>query len=334
MTTSPAPRRVRLGAVSAVLLAAGSLQACGSADATVQTPAPEGPATFPRTVEVPAGASTQPTIVTIDEEPLRIAALTYETAELVASLGAGDRLVMVPEAVTNPALTNHPAVMADVEAKATTESTTHAEAVIATAPDVVLLSARHGLEKGVGAVLTDAGFPVIVLPNSWGSVEDMVLNVDLVGRALGLEDAADELGAEIESGLAPRGEDGAADRPRVLVLGNQAGQPMVTAGSAFPLEILRLAGAEDASETLDFTHSGPITVEQVIETDPDAILLIDMNGSGERLFAPIMDNPAITTLPAVADGRVLLIEGRRVQALGIEHTVEGLDAIAAWLDEG
>lgn len=333
MTSSTQRFGTRLGAAAATLLLAVSLQACGSPQTTPAPAVGETSAAFPRTIEVPAGRSGEPTELTIDEEPRRVAALTYETAELVASLGAGDRLVMVPEAVTNPALTNHAEVMAAVETKAATESTTHAEAVIATDPELVLLSARHGLETGVGEVLTDAGFPVLVLPNSWGTVEDMVLNVDLVGSALGLDDEADALAADLESGLSPRADSSSA-RPSVLVLGNQAGRPMVTAGSAFPLEILRLAGAEDASETLGFAHSGPITVEQVIETDPDAILLIDMNGTGERLFAPIMDNPAVVTLPAVAEERVLLVEGRQVQALGIEHTVEGLDAIAAWLAEG
>ncbi|NLE96502.1 MAG: ABC transporter substrate-binding protein [Propionibacterium sp.] len=268
---------------------------------------------------------------TPDDDPMRVAALTYETAELVAALGAADRLVMVPEAVTNPVLTNHHEAMVAVETHAATETTTNAEAVIQAAPDLVLLSDRHGLEEGVGTVLRDAGFEVIVLPNSWASVDDMLANIRITGEALGLDDEAEELSATIESGMAARELDG--ERPRVLVLGNQAGQPFITAGAAFPLEVLRLAGGDDVSAELGFTATAPITVEQVVQADPDAILLIDMNGSGRRLFEPIMDSPAIATLAGSAEDRVLLLEGRQVQALGLEHAVEGLDAINAWLTD-
>ena len=321
-------------AAAALGLAALFLAGCS---APAETPAPAPTATeteaveadFPRTVEVPAGPTTEAATVEIPAEPQRIAALTYETAELVAALGAADRLVMVPEAVTNPVLTNHQAEMAAVETRAATESTTNAEAVIQTAPDLVLLSARHGLEEGAGRVLADAGIPVLILPNHWASMDDMGLNITLVGEAIGADAAAEDLVDGLAAGLDPvAAADGA---PRVLVLSNQAGRPFVTAGAAFPLELLRLAGATDASADLGLKMTGPITAEQVIQAAPDAILMIDMNGSGERLFAPIMENPAVTALPAIAEGRVLLLEGRHTQALGFQGLVEGYDALTEWL---
>lgn len=333
--------RSRFGTATIVLLTASLfLAGCGSA-AEQQLPTPRAAtAAFPRTVAVPAGNTTAAARIILDTEPQRVAALTYETAELVAALGAADRLVMVPNAVTNPILTNHHQDMLAVETKAPTESTTNAEAVIQTAPDLVLLSARHGLEDGAGKVLAAAGIPVLVLPNTWATVEDMLANIALTGEALGLDTEADTLAATIKSGLSaePVDSNAAAETegsaPSVLVLSNQAGRPFVTAGAAFPLELLRLAGAHDAGDALGLSASGPITAEQVIRAAPDAILLIDMVGSGEDLFAPIMKNPAVAALPAVANGQVLLVEGRHVQALGLDGVLEGLDAITAWLGTG
>lgn len=298
-------------------------------DATDATPTTEA-AAFPRTVEVPAGPELPADEVTLESEPERVAALTYETAALVAELGAADRLVMVPEAASNPVLSNHAQEMADVENHAPSESSIDAEAVIASAPDLVVLNDRHGLEEGVGRVLEGAGIPVLVLPNTWASVEDMTTNVGLVGEALGLDDAASELSAELSSGLAGEPDDAG---PRVLVLSNQAGRPFVTAGGAFPLEVLRLAGAQDASESLGMVRTGPISAEQVLAADPDRILLVDMNGSGDAIFRPLLDNPAVAGLPAVAEHEVLLVEGREVQALGLTSTVEGREKIAEWLAE-
>lgn len=284
---------------------------------------------FPRTIDIPAGRDLAATTVTLDAEPQRVAALTYETAELVAELGATDRLVMVQEAMANPVLSAHAEAMAGLEHHAGTEGSIDVEAVIGAQPDLVLLSDRRGLEEGVGQVLEDAGIPVLVLPNNWASVEDLALNVDLVGQALGVDRAADAVATAITDGLGGATD---PDGPRVLVLSNQAGQPFVTAGAAFPLEVVRLAGGQDASEALGMNRTGPISAEQVIAADPDAILLVDMNGSGDQIFTPLLTNDAVAELPAVAEDRVLLVEGREVQALGLTSTVDGRDRIAEWLE--
>lgn len=290
-------------------------------------------AAFPRVIDVPAGAAGPAHELTIEREPLRIAALSYETAELVAELGLADRLVLVPEAVLNPALSNHLPQMAAVGTTIPTERDADPEAIIATAPDLVLLSPRHDLEDGLADVLTAAGIPVLSMPNPWSTPDGIAHDVRLVGEATGADAAAESLATALETGLVASGDAAAdpADAPRILVLGNQAGRPFITAGSAFPLELVRLAGGVDVSEELGVTTTGPISVEQLIAADPDGILLIDMNGSGESLFAPVLDTPAAATVPAVAEGRILLLEGRQVQALGLLATVDGLDALSDWI---
>lgn len=318
--------RHRLPVLLALLLTLG---ACSTTASSEPTPGgSDDGAAFPRTVQVPAGDELAADEVTLEAEPERVAALTYETASVVAELGEADRLVMVPEAASNPVLSNHPQEMGAVEHHAASESSIDAEAVIAAAPDLVVLNDRHGLEAGVGQVLEGAGIPVLVLPNTWSSVADMTTNIGLVGEVLGVEETAEALVEEVTAGLVDEsGEDG----PRVLVLSNQAGRPFVTAGGAFPLEVLRLAGAQDASESLGMVRTGPISAEQVLAAEPDRILLVDMNGSGDAIFRPLLDNPAVAGLPAVTDHEVLLLEGREIQALGLTGTVEGRDRIAQWI---
>lgn len=261
--------------------------------------------------------------------PERIASLSYETTEILAALGLEDHIVIMPEAVRNPVLGSHQEQLADVPATYAVEKELTAEAVIETAPDLVLMSPRHGAEDTIGKVLGAAGIDTLVTENTWGTPDELVANVRLIGDAVGAVDQAETLAAALDAGLASRGQ--ADPPPSVLVLSNQAGRPFVTAGQAFPLELVRLAGGADASEALGITTTGPIQVEQVLAADPDGIILVDMNGTGDRLFEELLANEAIQQLAAVQEGRVLRVEGKEVQALGLTETIAGLDRVAAWI---
>lgn len=288
---------------------------------------------FPLTLEIPASEAVPAQQITLDAQPERIAALTYETAELVAHLGAMDRLVLVQESLTKPVLSSFSAEMAEVSNHARTEGAIDAEQVLAAEPDLVLITARRGLEQELSDVLSGSGVPVLILPNQWATSTDVVANIELVGEAIGAVEEAEALVEELSSGLHADLPEDPETAPRVLMLSNQAGQPFVIAGSAFPLEILHLAGGHDVGQELGFVRSGPISAEEVIATQPDAILLVDMNGSGMTAFEPLLENEAVASLSAVTDGRVLLVEGKRVQALGFTATIEGREQIATWLEE-
>jgi len=288
-------------------------------------------AEFPRTIEIPGGEGVEAQSITLEEAPERVAALTYETGELVAQLGEVDRLVFVQESLTKDILSSYPEEMGEVEFHASNEGAIDPESVIASDPDLVLLTARRGLEEELGQVVEEAGIPLIVLPNQWSTVAETTENIEILAQALGVEQAGEELVGELEEGLSPREVEG--DAPQVLVLSNQAGQPFVTAGQAFPLEMVRLAGAEDAGEELDLVRTGPITAEQVVAIDPDGIVLLDMNGSGDAIFDELLTNEAVADLDAVKDERMVLMEGRSMQALGFRATIDGLDELHTWLEQ-
>lgn len=330
-----------LTAIAAITLSALALSGCAAAAPADTAGAPQSeqaaqPAQgFPRTVEIPAGRGGEAQSLTIEKEPQAIAALDYESAEVLAELGLADRLVLIPEAVLNPAIGGHVEELAEVPATFPVAMNLDTETVISAAPDLVVMSPRHGAESSIGAVLEQAGLPTLQLPDPWTGPSILAKNIDLIGQTTGTEDAAAALVATIEGGLAQgaakaAGSD-AKDAPRVLVLTNQAGRPFATAGDAFPLHLLNLAGAASVSDELGMETTGPISAEQIVEAKPDGIVLIDMNGTGDRMYAELLANPAVATVPAAADDKLMRVTGREVQAMGLNSTVGGLETLTDWV---
>lgn len=86
------------------------------------------------------------------------------------------------------------------------------------------------------------------------------------------------------------------------------------------------------SDELDMRATGPITAEQLVQSNPDGIVLIDMNGTGDRMYAELLANPAVASLEALTEDRVLRVTGRSVQAVGLTQTIAGLTELRGWLD--
>lgn len=326
-------KRTRLVAASVATLTALSLTLTACAGANEEPAATEHTQElgWPRTIEIPAGATGAASSITIAAEPTRIAALDYESAEVIAELGLADHLVMIPEAVLNPALGGHVTELEKVESTFPVAMEIQAENVIALNPDLVVMSPRHGNEAPIADVLAQAGITALQLPDSWSNSKALLTNIDLIGQATGGDEQAATLHSTIEDGLKKEATAERGDGPRVLVLTNQAGRPFITAGSAYPIELLGLSGAQNVAAELGIDRTGPISAEQIVQANPDGIVLIDMNGTGDRMFNELLANPAVASLSALTNDRVLRVEGRQVQALGLAATVDGLSQLTDWV---
>jgi iron complex transport system substrate-binding protein len=263
--------------------------------------------------------------------PETIAALDYESAEVLASLGLGKHVVMMPEATMNPVLGSHQKDLGHVKDKIKVTADLDPESVIDVFPDLAIISPRHGAEKRFNGVLEDAGVKTLALPNSWGSLDEITQNITLIGKSTGTKAEAAKLVKKLKSGLGSEKKPG-SDAPHVMVLTNQAGRPFITAGDAMPLDLLNRAGATSASEDLHAKVTGPVSSEQLIEADPDGIVLIDMNGSGDKLYKSLLANDAVSSLDAVKNNKILRVEGKQVQALGLTNMIDGLDALKEFVN--
>lgn len=332
-TTARALTLSLLGASTLITMAACSSLPATDPDASTTTSQTES-SDWPRTVTVPAGAHTSANEITIAAEPQRIVTLDYESTEVVAALGAADHLVLIPEAVLNPALGGHVKELAGVEQTFPVAMEIDPETIISLTPDLVIYSPRHGNEAPIAAVLNQAGIQTVELPDSWSSSASLLTNIELIGEVTGREDEGEALTTLISSGLesATSTDPTGSEKPRVLMLTNQAGRPFITAGDAFPVELLDRAGGESVAPAIGFERTSPISAEHIIEADPDGVVLLDMNGTGDRMFADLINNPAVAQLEGFAADRVLRLDGRAVQALGLSATVDGLQELSAWIE--
>jgi ABC-type Fe3+-hydroxamate transport system substrate-binding protein len=267
---------VRLATVvSAIILAAALLAGCERAPSEGTSSATDD---FGDTVAVAAPA-------------MRIVSLNPSTTELLFALGAGDRMVgrttydMWPVAARAlPDL--GPGLRPNVEA------------VLATRPDLVILYAsddnRDASRRLRAAGVATAAYRV-----------DRIADFERVTRALGaLTGDTSNARATVDSVLATiqRVRVATASLPKPTVFWPLYDQPLLAAGGgSFLNELIDIAGGRNIYGFMS-TPSPRITVEDLIQRDPEVILL--QPASRERYLADVRWR----TTRAVRDGRMLLVD--------------------------
>lgn len=319
-----------LAGLSVAVLGLFPLVGCASSAGDRASAGTAGQNAYPRTVQVPGDP---PRKVTLASRPVRIAALSPDVADAAVELVGAGRLVAVPVSATNPALSGHAEQLAGVPAKLPPGNDPDPEQIIALNPDLILLTARHGGERDAQAMLAQAGIPMIAITNGWSTLEEVKQNLTLLGRALDAEAKARDLVAELDrrAGAVAEKTGSVAERPSVAILSNQAGRPFINAADVLTSDLVKRAGGALVADRIGLRNTGPVTAEQLIAANPDAILLIDVTGKGRDSFGSLLDNPAVAELAAVRDDRVKLLPARISYGVGGARIADGLEEIARWL---
>lgn len=266
-----------------VLLAAiaFALAACtaGGSSALTQVPATAGsptPVASPKAVASaasPSGTPAFPITLTDDEgtevdlptEPRRIVSLTPATTEILFALGAGSRVVATtdfddfpPEAVELPDVASFTAV--DVEK------------IVGLEADLVVAGGNFFNPPEAIARLRSLGVPVVVVyaPNLAAVLDD----IELIGNAVGLADAAVEMTSAMQSGFDDVARATASlASPRTFYELDATSAIYTAADGSFVEEMIKLAGGDPITtgSRTDFS----ISLEKLIDADPELILLGD-----------------------------------------------------------
>jgi len=268
----------------------------------------------PRDLDTPVGPSFGPRV-------RRVVSLAASNTEIVAALGATDRLVAVdsgsdwpPAAAALPRL--GPELYVD------------AEALAALKPDLVLASLSvPGMERNIAA-LEGRGLPLLVLAPL--SLTEIAEDLERVGAALGISsraaDAARGLRAELAALQAP---ETATAPTRVFI--QWWPRPMISpTRNCWSNGMLALAGGVNVFAHLP-GQSMAVENEQVCAADPEVILLSWCGVPGSKLDpSRVLANPDLAGVAAVRQGRVYALEEALVGRPG-PRVVQGVARMAALL---
>lgn len=296
--------RTRLRGAALLAAAALVVTGCGSDDDTDSTSGGDGGSSsgaFPVTVTTAFGE------VEIEEEPTRVVALGWGDAETALALGvqpvgASDWLEFGGEGVgpwSEGLYDEAPEIIGTMEPSY--------EAIAALEPDLILDTKSDGTQERYDLLSEIA--PTVGLPEGadpWQTTWDEQL--ELVGQALGREEEAEELAAEVAQAF----EDAAAQHPEF--------DGTEVAVAAFTSEgfgaYVQGDARVDFMESLGFVNK-PAIQEQAgatfaVEISEEQVSLLD---AGLTVAFPIYveateftSNPLWQALPSVQEGRAVVLD--------------------------
>ncbi len=263
--------------------------------------------------------------VTIPAEPRRIVALSNDVADIVLRLAGPERVVAVPASNATPSLAASAPLVGSVPTKLPPGTNPEPEQIVALRPDLVLITTRHGGEQDAAKLLEQVGVPMLVFAH-WGSPQEVAENVRVLGEALGVREKAEQLLNEMTEGMArvEKALAKASGRPRVLAMSDQAQRPFIIgkSGGGITGSLIEMAGGQLVAD-----QGGPAQAERIVAMNPDFIVIIDVWGKGLENYRTLLDSPAIQSLPAVKENRVVVIPAWQA-FLPTDRVFVGLEAIA------
>lgn len=256
--------------------------------------------------------------VTIDKYPERIVSLSPANTEILFALGLGDRIVGVTEYCTYP----EAALSKD---KIGGFSTINTEKIAVLNPD--LLVAADGNSEETIAHLRELGYTIITV--NADTIDTTLADIRLIGKAAGVESAAEELVSSMQADLAEIAEKTkGAEKPTILHC--MWTDPLWVSGSGtFQDEMISAAGGVNAAAA----EGGwvALTMEKFLTMNPDIIVVDSGDGMGvgtdDALKNFFLKDSRMQSLSAVQNERVYVVNADIIDRGG-PRIVDGVEALA------
>ena len=250
---------------------------------------------------VPSGGVTDQLgrTVELDGVPQRIVSLAPSNTEILFAVGLDDRVVGVTEYCNYPEAAKDKEVIGGF-------NTVDLERVVALSPDLILATSIH--EDEALPALENRGLTVFALDPT--TLDEVLESIGLVGEITGkVEEAAglvndmkERMSAVTEKtdGLSPE------QKPRVFFITWH--DPLMTPGSGTRHdELIQMAGGVNIAR--DLTSYADISLEAVIEADPEVMIAGVGMGAGEDLPAQfIRTEPRMGITDARQNDRIFEVD--------------------------
>lgn len=269
--------------------------------------------------------------ITIEEKPSRIFPLSLEVAEIVLDLVEPEKIVAATNGIDDPLLSTKVDVAEKIEGRIGAQVNIDPEEIISYDTDLLLLTKMFGEQEEAENTLKQLDTPILSF-DSIVTTEQYLDVTRTIGKAVGEESKAEKLIASIEEKInSLQQQIPEEESPSVLILSEIGGDlgPFMLGPTNISYDLLKLAGATPAVDTIELERSAPASIEQVLKTDPDYILLVDFFGKGEESFNELMNDPGWNTLKTVEEGNIKLIEAKYIVNPNSKN-VDGLEMLIDW----
>jgi len=278
----------------------GPAAGCGPATATVEDIVePLDPAPVPVLPATVVSADGRSVTVT-DVDRILPVNLYGSIAEIVFSLGLGDRVIGRDTSTTFPDAADLPLVTVNGHDLS-------AEAILELDPSVVLADASIG-PREVFEQLIAAGVTVVML-DELQTIEDVPGHIRSIAAALGVPEAGERLVARTQQQIddAIAAVVAPSDPPSIafLYLRGPAGIYLITGADAGPDAMIEAIGARDAGEELGVSGFKPITSEALINAAPDVILVFTDSLRSVGGIDGLVSIPGVAQTPAGEQRRIV-----------------------------
>ncbi|AEI12648.1 putative F420-0 ABC transporter substrate-binding protein [Cellulomonas gilvus] len=334
-----APARTRLALIGLLTLPVAVVAACSSTDGPAATPSAAASSAATSSTASPSAAAYPVTVdscgteVTLTAPPRRIVTIKSSTTEMVAALGAADRLVGTAFS-DGPPPADLAAALADVPVLS--DKVPGQEALLEVEPDFVYggwesnFSADGAGERdtlagyGIGTYVSPAACKEPGYQPDPLTFEAVFDEIREAGALLGEPAAAERVVAEQQATLdAVEPLDG----PSVVWWSSGDDTPYVGAGIGAPQMMLDAAGLTNVFADVHDTWTSA-GWEEIVAADPDVIVLVDATwNSAADKKATLAANPATAALAAVQHERYVVVPFAATEA-GVRNADTVADLVA------
>lgn len=228
-----------------------------------------------------------------------VVTLTPSATEVVAALGAADRLVGVDDYSTYP-----PSVAA--LPKVGSFLTPNFEAIVRLRPALVVADDIHA---DAAKALRGAGIEVVTIPMH--ALPDLEHAFDAVGARLGKQAEADARKREIDEAIgAARARRVGRDRRVLIVIDREPGGlggMIAAANGSWMDELVAITGAQNVLAGAAVRYP-KLSAEELIRTAPDVILDVSYAAEPATALATWRARPELAGVPAIAQGAVRVLK--------------------------
>jgi len=257
-----------------------------------------------------------------DQSAQRVLAIGGAVTEIVYALGEQDRLVGRDSTSTYPPEATDLPDVGYIRALSP-------EGVLSVKPDLILARENNGPPESV-EVLKSTGVRWVDVPDDF-TLEGVDENISIIAAELGVPEKGDALRKKVAADIAKARARLASigDKQKVMFVLSLEDDKINTSGTSTAANgIIELAGGKNV--IVEFAGYKQISDEAVIKAAPDVILM--MNGRGEAadhgaVNALIEAHPALSTTPAVKNGKIIRMDGLLLLGFG-PRTGEAVSQLA------